>query len=46
MRGAQLKSLGELFGSYTLAAPEDIGIPGTKEAVPTIAIYGLRIIDG
>jgi hypothetical protein len=46
VRGAQLKSLGELFGSYTLAAPEDIGIPGTKEAVPTTAIHGLRIIDG
>jgi len=46
LRGAQLKSLGELFGSYTLAAPENVGIPGTNEAVPTTAIHSLRVIDG
>jgi len=46
LRGAQLKSLGELFGSYTLAAPEDVGSPGTTEAVPATAIPGLRVIDG
>lgn len=46
LRGAQLQSLGELFGSYALAAPEDVGIPGMEEAVPTTAIHGLRVIDG
>jgi superfamily II DNA or RNA helicase len=39
LRGAPLKALVELFGSYDLLAPEQV-------AVPTQAVAGLRLLDG
>jgi hypothetical protein len=46
LRGAPLKSLGELFGSYDLAALESMGVPGQGGASPVTAIRGLRAVDG
>ncbi|KAH8769341.1 hypothetical protein BGZ57DRAFT_898318 [Hyaloscypha finlandica] len=39
LRGAPLKALVELFGSYDLLAPEQV-------VVPTQAVAGLRLLDG
>jgi len=39
LRGAPLKALVKLFGSYELRAPEQV-------AVPTRAVAGLRLLDG
>ncbi len=39
LRGAPLKALVELFGSYDLRAPEQV-------AVPTQAVAGQRLLDG
>ncbi len=39
LRGALLRALVELFGSYDLLAPEQV-------AVPTQAVAGLRLLDG
>ena len=47
LRRAQLKGLAELFGSYDLAAPSGIGVPGEGgDGRPIAAIEGLRVADG
>ncbi|KFZ20411.1 hypothetical protein V501_00159 [Pseudogymnoascus sp. VKM F-4519 (FW-2642)] len=46
MRGARLKSLGQLFGSYQLAEPADVKAPSRGDAGPAPAIRGLRVLDG
>jgi hypothetical protein len=46
LRGAQLKRLGELIGSYKLSAPQNVRIPGQAGAGPAAAIGGLRVVDG
>jgi hypothetical protein len=46
LRAAQLKSLKELFGSYDLADPSEVGVPGQNGGGPAAAIHGLHTIDG
>jgi hypothetical protein len=46
LRGAQLKSRGELFGSYNLAVPEHVKVPGQGDGSPAAAIRGLRVVGG
>ncbi|TVY20062.1 hypothetical protein LARI1_G002712, partial [Lachnellula arida] len=46
LRAAQLKSLKELFGSYDLAPPDEVRVPGPNGAGLAAAIHGLRVMDG